>query len=280
MAAGIEGNEEERFLEGNDKEPNERFRRLVVGHQFAHDAALLTQRLRDHVIGELQKAYYRVAVVGGHLVRPSSPSYGAAFEMARLLAENHIDALYGGGPGVMEAVPRALEETGGNALAISISMGFVDQVNTGLHHLEFASASFGERLDWFYGLAADCVCLDGGFGTALEGTYFLQISQKALAAHLLHRKAKKPGLPAREFLYSANPWIAAGYIPKVIYVGPTWEPQRRQIDEFLRLGTIRPEDAELAVFVDTPEDACRLLNERREKEWRPMVKTLGRTPRN
>ena len=258
----------------------ERFRRLSLGHHFAHESSLLTQRLRDHVIGELQKAYYRVAIFGGHLIEPGTGSYNEAFEMAQLLAEADIDALYGGGPGVMEAVPRAIEETGGNTLAISVSMGFVDQVNTALHHIEFASANYGERLDWFYGLAADCVCLDGGFGTGLEGNYFLQVSQKAQRAHQLHREAGKLGFPSREFLYSSNPWVAVGYVPKVVYVGSIWDPQQAQLEKYLELGTIRQEDADLAVFVDTPGDALEFLKRRRDEEWRPTIKAMGRKPRN
>ena len=267
-------------MNGEENGGRERFRRLSLGHQFAHESALLAQRLRDHVIGELQKAFYRVAIFGGHMVRPGSDSYRNALTMARLLACENIDGLYGGGPGVMEAVPLAINETGGNALAISVSMGFVDQRNTRMHHIEFASANYGERLDWFYGLAADCVCLDGGFGAGLEGAYFLQVSQKALLAHRIHREEGKPGFPARDFLYTSNPWVAVGYVPKVVYVGRAWEPQRLQIERYVELGTIRPEDAELAVFVETPEQALAVLIERREKEWRPRILAADREPRN
>lgn len=263
----------------NDQNGAERFRRLTLGHQFAHESSLLAQRLRDSVIAELQKDFYRVAVFGGHMVARESASYSAALEMARLLGEESIDALYGGGPGVMEAVPSGIGQSGGSSIAISVSMGFVDQENTELHNLEFSSANYGERLDWFYGLAADCVCLDGGFGTDLEGSYFLQISQKALLAHNRHNGSAECGAPGREFLYTANPWVALGHIPKVVYVGQMWEPQRVQLEAFVTAGTIRPEDAELAVFVDNPQAALEVLQSRRV-EWREKVVASGRVPRN
>ncbi len=262
-----------------DRDGAERFRRLTLGHQFAHESALLTQRLRDSVIAELQTDFYRGAIFGGHLVDRESVSYSVAIEMARLLGEESIDALYGGGPGVMEAVPNGIDESGGSSIAISVSMGFVDQENTEMHNLEFSSANYGERLDWFYGLAADCVCLDGGFGTDLEGSYFLQISQKAQLAHGRKNGVTECGAPGREFLYTANPWVALGHIPKVVYVGQMWESRRRQLETFIEAGTIRPEDAELAVFVDTPEAALEVLQSRRA-EWREKVVASGRVPRN
>ncbi len=262
-----------------DRDGAERFRRLTLGHQFAHESALLTQRLRDSVIAELQKDFYRVAIFGGHLVDRESVSYSVAIEMARLLGEESIDALYGGGPGVMEAVPNGIRESGGGSIAISVSMGFVDQVNTEMHHLEFSSANYGERLDWFYGLAADCVCLDGGFGTNLEGNYFLQISQKVQLAHNLRENSGESASPGREFLYTANPWVALGHVPKVLYVGRIWESQRVQLEAFVEAGTIRPEDAELAIFVDAPKAALAVLQSRRA-EWRERLVSSGRVPRN
>ena len=262
-----------------DRNGVERFRRLTLGHQFAHESALLTQRLRDSVIAELQKDFYRVAIFGGHLVDRESESYSLAFEMARLLGEESIDALYGGGPGVMEAVPSGIGESGGSSIAISVSMGFVDQTNTEMHHLEFTSANYGERLEWFYGLAADCVCLDGGFGTNLEGNYFLQISQKAELAHRLDRNLTESGRPRRDLLYTANPWVSLGHVPKVVYVGEMWKPQQIQLEAFIAAGTIRPEDAELAIFVKSPAEALDVLQLRRAS-WRERLVASGRVPRN
>ena len=262
-----------------DKNGRERFQRLTLGHQFSHESALLTQRLRDSVIAELQKDFYRVAIFGGHLIARESTPYSVAFEMARLLGEESIDVLYGGGPGVMEAVPNGIADAGGSSIAISVSMGFVDQENTEMHNLELSSANYGERLDWFYGLAADCVCLDGGYGTNLEGNYFLQISQKAQLAHSLQEDLAGSESPGREFLYTANPWVALGHVPRVVYVGRMWEPQRVQLETFVEAGTIRPEDAALAIFVDGPEAALEVLQSRRD-EWRRRLVASGRDPRN
>ena len=61
----------------------------------------------------------RAAFLGGADFQPGDDTYQAAFDTAKLLAENGIAILNGGGPGVMRAATEGAHAGGGRAIGVT-----------------------------------------------------------------------------------------------------------------------------------------------------------------
>lgn len=90
----------------------------------------------------------------------------AGRQMGRILAENGIRLIYGGGKtGVMGAVADGALEAGGEVYGVIVeSMNTPALAHTGLTRLE-VSATIHERKARMYELAEGYIALPGGFGT-------------------------------------------------------------------------------------------------------------------
>jgi hypothetical protein len=59
-----------------------------------------------------------VAIFGSGIVKPGSPDYDGAFVTAKLLAENGLTIINGGGPGVMKAASLGAKAGGGKCVGV------------------------------------------------------------------------------------------------------------------------------------------------------------------
>ncbi len=140
----------------------------------------------------------------------------------------------GGGPGIMEAANRGAYEAGGKSIGLNIKLPFEQFPNPYITpELNFEFHYFFMRKYWFAYLAKALVVFPGGFGTLDEMFELLTLSQT-------HKLAKK--------------------ITILIY-GPDYWKHVINLDLLAEKGAIAMKDRELFHYVDTPEEAFRLLKE-------------------
>jgi uncharacterized protein (TIGR00730 family) len=138
----------------------------------------------------------------------------------------------GGGPGIMEAANRGAWEAGGKTIGLNIKLPFEQMPNryiTPALNLNFHY--FFMRKYWFAYLAKALVVFPGGFGTFDEMFELLTLAQT-------QKLAKK--------------------ITVVVYGTKYW----KDLINFQMLadkGAISPKDLDLFQFVDTPEEAFKIL---------------------
>src|SRR5437764_7530205 len=129
---------------------------------------------------QLEKDRFRVCIFGSARIRPEDPVYKTVYETAHMLAELKIDIVTGGGPGLMEAANRAVQDARNE---VSQSIGLPIQLprahELANKHLDIKSEHkrFSSRLDEFMRLSHAVIVAPGGIGTLLELTYVWQLIQ-------------------------------------------------------------------------------------------------------
>jgi uncharacterized protein (TIGR00730 family) len=108
-----------------------------------------------------------VTIFGSARVREGDPSYSAAVETARLLAEEGFAIITGGGPGLMEAANRGARAGGGSSIGCTIELPFESGANPYVD-LEIRFRYFFVRKTMFVKYASAFVIFPGGFGTLDE----------------------------------------------------------------------------------------------------------------
>lgn len=140
----------------------------------------------------------------------------------------------GGGPGIMEAANLGAHEAGGKTIGLNIHLPFEQDPNPYITpSLNFEFHYFFMRKFWFAYLAKALVIFPGGFGTLDELFEILTLAQT-------QKLAKK--------------------ILVVIYGSEYWS-KVLNLEVMADAGAISPEDLDLFKFVDTPEDAFRVLRD-------------------
>jgi uncharacterized protein (TIGR00730 family) len=108
-----------------------------------------------------------VTIFGSARTPEEAPIYQAAVETARLLAEEGLAIITGGGPGIMEAANRGARLGGGVSVGFAIELPFEEATNPyvdiGLHFRYFFV-----RKTMFVKYAQAFVIFPGGFGTMDE----------------------------------------------------------------------------------------------------------------
>ena len=108
-----------------------------------------------------------VSVFGGARAAETDPWYDVARRTARLLAENRITVITGGGPGIMEAANRGAREGGGLSVGLNIELPHEQHHNPYLDQmLEFHY--FFVRKVMFLKYSIGLILFPGGFGTLDE----------------------------------------------------------------------------------------------------------------
>ncbi len=141
----------------------------------------------------------------------------------------------GGGPGIMEAANRGAAEAGGKSVGLNILLPMEQAPNSYITpELYFVFHYFFMRKLWFAQPAKALIVFPGGFGTMDEMWEFLTLVQTG-----------KMGQRAFVLLYGSHYW-------------------KRAINfEWMRdTGTINDDDLALLHFVDTPQQAFSLLQEK------------------
>jgi len=157
----------------------------------------------------------------------------------------------GGGPGIMEAANLGAHEAGGKTIGLNIHLPFEQDPNPYITpSLNFEFHYFFMRKFWFAYLAKALVIFPGGFGTLDELFEILTLAQT-------EKLAKK--------------------ILVVIYGSEYWS-KVLNLEVMADAGAISPEDLDLFKFVDTPEDAFRVLRDELTKYHLTMQPTKAKAP--
>ena len=173
-----------------------------------------------------------VTIFGSARLQPGHPAYEAAVETGKLLAENNITVVTGGGPGIMEAANRGAAEAKGLSVGLNISLPFEQSGNPYIsHELEMEFHYFFMRKYWFVYLAKAVVIFPGGFGTMDELFETLTLVQT--------KKLSKP-------------------LPIVIFGTDYWN-KLVNFDTMIEWGTISKEEMELIKFCDDVDEAVKYL---------------------
>ena len=147
-------------------------------------ARVIQQYLKlDKQLQQLENTNFRVCIFGSARILRRDPTWQNVYRLAKKLAKLGMDVVTGGGPGLMEAANRAVQDAHDER---SQAYGLPLDIPT-LHepenkHLDIKSAHqrFSTRLDEFMRLSHAVVVAPGGIGTLLELMYVWQLIQIGL----------------------------------------------------------------------------------------------------
>jgi uncharacterized protein (TIGR00730 family) len=178
-----------------------------------------------------------VTIFGSARVREGDPSYAAAVQTARLLAEEGFAIITGGGPGLMEAANRGAREGGGASIGCTIELPFETGANQYVD-LDIRFRYFFVRKTMFVKYASAFVIFPGGFGTLDE----------LFEALTLIQTGKVHNFPI--ILFDSAYW--AGLLS---WVRTTMLPG----------GKVNQSDIDLLTLCDDPAEVCALIKAAHEE---------------
>jgi uncharacterized protein (TIGR00730 family) len=171
-----------------------------------------------------------VTVFGSARMHEGSPTYDAAREVGRGLAERGYAVITGGGPGLMEAANRGASEAGGLSIGCNIELPH-EQTPNAYANLSIDFRYFFVRKTMFVKYSEAFVVFPGGFGTLDELFEALTLIQTA--------KVKR--------------------FPVVLYGTEYWGGLLGWIrDRLLEEGTVSPGDLDLVQVTDSTAELCEL----------------------
>ncbi|MEF8787682.1 MAG: TIGR00730 family Rossman fold protein [Planctomycetota bacterium] len=175
-----------------------------------------------------------ISIFGSARTEESDPYYDAARRTARLISENGITVITGGGGGIMEAANRGAQEGEGTSVGLNIELPYEQEPNSYLDVLQEHHYFFVRKvmfLKYSYGF----VLFPGGYGTMdefFEAITLMQTERNRNFSLVLY---------GREF----------------------WEPLEEWMEnQMLERGYISEKDLDLLTFADEPEEALEKVVER------------------
>jgi hypothetical protein len=172
-----------------------------------------------------------VSVFGSSRLDESSPYYGAAVEVTRLLSRAGLSVITGGGPGLMAAANRGAYGAGGKSVGLNIALPHEQAANPH-QDLSLSFRYFFVRKFMFVRYAIGYVIFPGGFGTLDE----------LFEALTLIQTEKIRRFPV--VLYGAEYWQGLA----------EWMRTR-----MLTCGCISPQDLDLFQITDSPDEAASVV---------------------
>ena len=167
-----------------------------------------------------------VTIFGSARTPEDDPTYQAAVETARLLAQDGLAIITGGGPGIMEAANRGARFGGGVSVGFAIELPFEEAANPYVDialHFRY----FFVRKTMFVKYAQAFVIFPGGFGTMDELFEALTLIQ----TRKIHN------------------------FPVILYGSDYWRGLLDWLDTTMAgKGNISPGDLELFIVADSPEE--------------------------
>ena len=181
---------------------------------------------------------FKVSVFGSSQVKEGDAVFDQVKSLAKMIAENEIDIITGGGPGLMRAAneghQEGRKENGKqvHSIGIGIKLPWNQKFNESVEYKEELDR-FSQRLDEFMTLSNAVVVCPGGLGTMLELFYTWQLAQ-------VHHICNIP----------------------IILMGDVWEGLLRWIkDEPLQKNYLEKQDYDLVFHVKNPEEAMAVIKE-------------------
>jgi uncharacterized protein (TIGR00730 family) len=172
-----------------------------------------------------------ITVFGSARIAEGDPYYDAARTVGRLLAERGFSVITGGGPGIMEAANRGCREGGGLSIGCNIELPH-EQGSNPYVDLSMTFHYFFVRKTMFVKYGEGFVIFPGGFGTLDE-------------------------------LFEALTLIQTGKVrnfPVVLFGMSYWKGLLAWLrDTVLLERKVSPEDLELLVLTDSPEQAVQAI---------------------
>jgi uncharacterized protein (TIGR00730 family) len=179
-----------------------------------------------------------VSIFGSARTPPGDPSYKAAVETGRLLAQAGIPVITGGGPGIMEAANRGALEGRGLSIGCNIELPFEQGSNPYLSRsLNFKF--FFVRKTMFVKYATAFIVFPGGYGTLDELFEALTLIQTGKVKHF------PVILYGREYWKGMAEWLSRTVVAE---------------------GKIDAKDLLLFKVTDDPAEATRLVIEARNEK--------------
>jgi uncharacterized protein (TIGR00730 family) len=213
------------------KEPA--FERILPLDHTVSDPWCVSLIMREFVEGFETLAHLppSVAIFGSSRAKPQERAYVAAVETARLLARAGFAIITGGGPGIMEAGNKGAQEGNTPSIGCTIELHAHEEPN---HYLDISLGFryFLVRKSMFIKHAKAFVVFPGGFGTLDE--LFEVIT-------LIQNKKLSP-------------------LPVILYDSTYWRGLMNWIREtLLASDKIGPQDADLLLLSDDPQEICHLI---------------------
>jgi hypothetical protein len=170
-----------------------------------------------------------VTIFGSARIGEGHRWYELCREISACLVEHGFSIITGGGPGLMEAANRGAADAGGLSVGLNIQLPHEQQANPYVNRaLEFHY--FFARKLMFVRYARAFLIMPGGFGTLDEMFECLTLIQTDRVKHF----------------------------PTILVGTEHWAPLLDWIDRGLEdNGMIGPEDKELLIVADTPDEVCR-----------------------
>jgi uncharacterized protein (TIGR00730 family) len=181
-----------------------------------------------------------VSVFGSARTPPDHPEYRLAEETARLLGNEGFAIITGGGPGIMEAANKGAQESHAQSIGLNIELPFEQGLN---QHVELGLEFhyFFTRKVMFVRYASGFVVFPGGFGTLDETFESLTLIQTGKIRHF----------------------------PIVLVGRAYWEGLVDWLREhMLGDGKISPEDMDLFVLTDDPQEVLRIVRDAQHRQPR------------
>ncbi|TAH39687.1 MAG: TIGR00730 family Rossman fold protein [Planctomycetota bacterium] len=218
---GSRNPDERRFLEGPANRRMELLRALRIFREFVRGFRTL------HFVGPC------ATVFGSARFPEAHPHYQLARQTGTELAGAGFTVMTGGGPGIMEAANRGAKEAGGFTIGCNIQLPREQQPNPYLDlMLEFRYFFVRKVMLVKYSYAF--IALPGGFGTLDEIFETLTLIQT--------RKIQD--------------------FPIILMGSDYWQPLLDFLHgRLLAEGTVNPEDLELLVVTDSPQQAAAIVRE-------------------
>ncbi|HEY6776863.1 MAG TPA: TIGR00730 family Rossman fold protein [Thermoleophilaceae bacterium] len=235
-------------MQGSEPRMPRTFDEEIIGAQEAAVVSTLTDLDRiDRIERELRMGFDALAPVGaaasffGSARTPrDDPEYALARETARLVGEDGMAVITGGGPGTMEAANRGAQDAGALSIGLNIELPFEQGMNNWVElGLEFHY--FFTRKVMFVRYASGFVVFPGGFGTLDELFESLTLIQTGKIRNF------PVVLVGREYWRGLLDWI---------------------VERPLGEDKISPEDVELYTLTDDPDEVCEVLQSAAHRQAR------------
>ncbi len=234
-------------------EPFYRFRKYNIKATivFFGSARILPKDLALKKFAKAEKHYYKTANDKNKILLDNAKNdlkmsdyYEDAVDLSKKLTKWTLDkeskkqkyyVCSGGGPGIMEAANKGAGLAGGRSIGLNVSLPMEQYPNPYItEELSFEFHYFFMRKYWFVYFAKAIVIFPGGFGT---------LDELMEALTLIQTKKVNKKMP-------------------IIIFGKDYWNDVLNLDALVKWGTISKEDLELFNFVDTVDQAMKILEDR------------------